>query len=268
MEEYNNNLPEEERSAGEGGVAAPKMSFGKWVENVWYHYKWHILASIFIIVVIAVCVTQCVRNAASRPDIHIVYAGSKQMSAATDSKEGDAPFIRLENTLEGLIGDYDENGERVVELESYYWLSTEELDELEAANAALPKAEQIDVGAYASQVYKNKTDIDYMMLESEFYVWFISESLYNSILSTADGQGRFITLSDLAPTGTEFYVGKDGNTDTKAVYLKDLYISSFEGLDALPDDTLLVLRAPTLLDGSDRESYLRSREFIKKILNM
>lgn len=275
MEENKNNMRDgEERGAEYNGVGAPegeavrsKMSFGKWAENVWYHYKWHIVAALVVIFMLAVCITQCASTATAPADIHIVYAGSKQLSTTVDEATGKAPFAAVEGTLETLIGDYDENGERVVDLESYYWLSSTQLDELEEKNATLPKNEQIDVTYHASVIYNNKNSIDSLMLQSDYYVWLISEALYSQLLTASGGADRFIDLSTVVG-GEEvgYYVNAEGAVDTHAVYLKDLYIYDLAGMDNLPEDTLVVLRTPTVLDGA--EEYEVSREFVKKILTM
>ena len=62
MDERENNINEVADTEGDAGTAGHKMSFGEWAENVWYHYKWHILSAIFIVVVLAICITQCTSN--------------------------------------------------------------------------------------------------------------------------------------------------------------------------------------------------------------
>jgi hypothetical protein len=100
-------------------------------------------------------------------------------------------------------------------------------------------------------------------------VWFISDDLYDYMVRTSNGAKCFMTLTEHVNDGTRvtYYTDKDGNTDTCAVYLKDLGISSMGTLDLLPDDTLVVLRAPSVLDRNNMTGYERSSEFIKKILN-
>ena len=267
MDENNKNLPDEAAEASDE-IITRKMSVGEWAANVWYHYKWHILASIFIIVVIAVCVTQCVKKSEEMPDIHIVYAGSETLSKATDSKTGEAPFTRLESALESLIGDYNGDGKRIVDLEGYLWLSSSQLDALEAANAGLPKKDQLDVLAYAEQTRNNKVSIDNLMMQSDFYVWLVSEDLYKTLLQSSDGSARFATLADLGTENTPYYTDASGNTDYRAVRIKDLYAGSLDGFSALPDDTLLLLRAPTLLDGDGGDAYSAAKDFIRKLLKM
>ena len=265
MEENNNYTPEE--SVADGGAGA-KMSFGKWIENVWYHYKWHIIGVAFALFVVIVCITQCAGKASEPYDLSVVYAGSYQIPKTAD-ENGKIPFKDMSDTVKNLISDYDENGKKILNFQSYYWLSTDEIDALAEKNAELPKEERVDVEYHASVVYQSINDINALMAHSDYYVWFISDDLYDYMVRTSNGAKCFMTLTEYVNDGTRvtYYTDKDGNTDTCAVYLKDLGISSMGTLDLLPDDTLVVLRAPSVLDRNNMTGYERSSEFIKKILN-
>lgn len=266
--EENNSTPATEPERYDG-PSKQKLPFGKWIDNVWYHYKWHIIGVIFVLLVVVVCVTQCVGNAKDPIDIHILYAGSEQISKTTDSETGKVPYVELESSIRNLIDDYDENGQRTLEFENYYWLSTEELNKLEADNEALPVSERVDVEYHASVSYESITQINSLLSYGDYFVWFISDDLYEHLLTTAGGQAHFIPLNSYVNDGTEltYYTDKNGSSDVCAVYLKDLEIYSLGTIGTLPEDTLVVLRAPTLLERNDSETFDVSCEFIKKILN-
>ena len=263
--EENNKIPEE--SVADGGTGA-KMSFGKWIENVWYHYKWHIIGVAFMLLVVIVCITQCVGKARDPIDINIVYAGSYQIPKTAD-KDGKIPFKDMSDTIKNLISDYDENGKKVLNFQSYYWLSTDELDALAEKNAELDPADRVDVEYHASVVYQAITDINSLMAHSDYYVWFISDDLYEYMKRTSGGANRYVSLDEHVNDGTKvtYYTDGDGNTDTCAVYLKDLPIYSMGTLSTLPEDTLVVLRTPSVLDRNNLTGYERSCAFIEKILN-
>ena len=266
--EENNNTPVSDPGRYDG-PSKEKMPFGKWIDNVWYHYKWHILGAIFVLLVVIVCITQCVGKTADPVDIHILYAGSEQISKTAD-ENGSVAYADLEASFRNLIGDYDKNGTKVLNFESYFWLSTEELDELERQNASLPQGSQFDVEYYASVVYQNVQGITALFSQGDYYVWFISDDLYNYLLTTSGGNERFLPLTPYVNEGTSpgYYVDKNGNTDTRAVYLKDLAISSLGTIGStLPEDTLVVLRAPSVFDMNNTKYYDVSCEFLKKILN-
>lgn len=253
---------------GEGKKHA--LSFGEWCEHIWYHYKWHILISLFVLVVAIVGITQCVGKKADPTDLHILYAGGTQISSPTDQKEGDSPFNDIENTLTSLCPDYDDSGSTEIDLESYYYLSTAELAALKAENDKRPDEEKIDYNYYENVVKYNKSTLNTLMLSSNYYVWFISEALYNEYLATADGELRFVSLEGFGEDGSTlpYYVDKNGNTDKKAVYLKDLILYDYSGMDNLPEDTLVVLRTPTVSERHDLTEYNKSLDFIKKLFNL
>ena len=265
MEENNNLSPEE--GVCDGGAGA-KMSFGKWIENVWYHYKWHIIGVAFMLLVVIVCITQCVGKASDPVDLNVVYAGSYQIPKTAD-ENGKVPFKDMSDSVKNLISDYDENGKKVLNFQSYYWLSTDELDDLAAKNAELSPEDRVDVEYHASVVYQAITDINAIMAHSDYYVWFISDDLYDYMNRTSNGAKRFASLTEYVNEGTRvtYYTNEDGTLDTCAVYLKDLGISSIGTLGTLPEDTLVVLRLPSVLDRNNMTGYDRSCEFIKKILN-
>ena len=246
------------------------LSFGGWCEHIWYHYKWHILISLFVLLVSVVGITQCVGKKADPTDLHILYAGGSQISSATDSKDKDAPFNDIEKTLTSLCPDYDKNGNVLVDLESYYYLSSGELAELKADNDKRPENEKIDYLYYENVVKYNKNTLNSLMLSSEYYVWFISESLYNEYLNTSSGELRFVSLEGFGKDGRTlpYYIDKSGNVDYKAVYLKDLMLYDYSGIDNMPDDTLVVLRTPTVSERHDLTEYNKSLDFIKKLLNL
>ncbi len=246
------------------------LSLGGWLEHIWFHYKWQILISLFVLLVTVVGITQCVGRKADPTDLHILYAGGAQISSATDQKEGHAPFNDIESTLTALCPDYDESGNVEVDLEAYYYLSATELAALKADNDKRPESEKIDYLYYENSVKYNKNTLNQLMLSSNYYVWFISEALYNEYLTTADGELRFVDLQGFAEEGKAipYYVGKDGAVDTKAVYLRELNLYDYKGMDSMPEDTLVVLRTPTISERHDLTEYNKSLDYIKKLFNL
>ena len=62
------------KSAPTPGDAAVKSGWQAWLENFWYHYKWHTIASVFVLLVVTIITVQmCTRTTY---DAYIVYAGN------------------------------------------------------------------------------------------------------------------------------------------------------------------------------------------------
>ena len=64
-------------------IKEEKQSFSKWLDNFWYHYKWHTIAVIFVLAVAIVCTVQLVNR--SDYDAVIAYAGSKNVSKKAEN---------------------------------------------------------------------------------------------------------------------------------------------------------------------------------------
>lgn len=73
------------------------MTFRKRAENFFYYYKWHTLAALFVIVILAFSIYSAVSS--HEPDLHMIYVSDKPISSEASSK--------LEKSLkdEGLIAD-------------------------------------------------------------------------------------------------------------------------------------------------------------------
>lgn len=83
-----------------------KMTFGQWIENYWYHYKWHTIIGLLLVFALTVSVTQC----ALQPDYDltcILYCDRTVL----DTTLGD-----LTGELQPLCEDYDQNGETLLEV--------------------------------------------------------------------------------------------------------------------------------------------------------
>ena len=66
--------------------------FSEWLDNYWYHYKWHTIAVLFAIFVVVICTFQMCRRTVT--DIQIMYAGNEDisMSRGEAACKGDPPL--------------------------------------------------------------------------------------------------------------------------------------------------------------------------------
>ena len=59
-----------------------KMNLKQRVENYWYHYKWHTLIALFIVITLSVCILQlCQKNSY---DVYVLYAGGGELERTSD----------------------------------------------------------------------------------------------------------------------------------------------------------------------------------------
>ena len=198
---YENNQPEKER----GKVY-------KWLDNFWYHYKWHTIIISFLLVVVTVCTVQSLRT--TKYDMKIVYAGSKNIEA----KEAEA----IQDLFVSLVPeDTNKDGKTSLVLNKYYILSEEQLKEGDGKYDANRNSND-----YSNfQSYLQTGDASIMLLEPWIYESVPKESLCK--------------LSELFGDGIP-----NGAIDEYAVRLGDLDIYKHFALKNLPEETLVCLQMP------------------------
>ncbi len=79
-----------------------KISFGKWIENIWYHYKWVIILGGAIVIFAVIALVQLLKN--DEPDINIMHMGPAYITE--DDRE------ELEETIAAMA--YDCNGDEEI----------------------------------------------------------------------------------------------------------------------------------------------------------
>ena len=252
--EENKNTPTEEVEVG-------KQSFAKWLDNYWYHYKWHTIAVVFVIIVAIVCTVQLVNR--TDYDAVIAYAGSKDVSKKAEN--GDvAEIVTIQSSLKDVVADVDENSEISISLETFFWLSNEEIKALEAELAEKRENGETVEEINYSLLTSNRNTVDSLMLSSEYFLWFMSDDLYEYIKKNSN-DSRFVDLASM-PDGdstAEFY-----GEDTCAIYLKSTEFYKMPGICDLPEDTLIVVRRLGIgANKGTKRAYETALDTAKEIIN-
>ena len=241
----------EETNVNEAQGGAVSGGFIAWLDNFWYHYKWHFLISVFVALVIAVCCVQTCQRV--EYDIYILYAGNDEIGRT--SKDGDlSEFATLGASLKYATKDFDGNGEISV---SFIALFTPSNKELEAMDSA-------DIYYNPSLVKQDTERLHETMLYSSYYVCFLSPAVYEQYRSLGDVR-MFHDLSS-------YDNGKLEYLDEGAVYLGSTGFASLPGFADLPSDTVVCMRslsavASHLNKKDNEEAFRRSFEVLEKILN-
>ena len=226
---------------GVGEVMTPSTVKEK-AQNFWYHYKWHSVVALFLIIALLVCSLQlCGRT---KYDTYILYAGSK--SIGRTAADGDvAEIATVISSLKRVTDDFDENGEVSVNFTNLYYLTQSEIDRAESYNDALLAADQKSLSS--------------IMQHSEYYLMFISVGVYEAYHKAGDEE-LFIDLTSYSAYNedAEYYA-------PNAIHLSSIDASRLPGLSALPEDTLICIRQPGVMADKSREhqEYL---ENAKKVL--
>ena len=109
-----------------------KRGFLAWLDNFWYHYKWHTIISLFLVFAITICTVQSCQKTSY--DIRIMYAGShtiKRQSEGADIPE----YTKVLTALKAVTPDFDDNGKSDVALLDLHVLTNAEMQESDDYNA-------------------------------------------------------------------------------------------------------------------------------------
>ncbi len=276
-EENSNNINNNEAFSGADGAREEKYDlgassgmkfkkgkFGLWFENFWYHYKWHTLITAFVLIVLTVCTVQMCKK--TDYDVHIIYAGNYSvMNEKTEG--GESAYEVIKKSLTEAVDDFDENGETVTSFEALYMLSPEEI---EAIEKELADKKENGEGSYTlnyTQLNANNNTFRDRIMYSEYYLFFLSESVYN-YYKTVDGITMFVPLKK--------YVKGSGDglvyLDDSAIYLHSTEFGKLPGLCELPEDTVIALRSMSAVAShfgkkSNEKSYKNCEKTLINILN-
>jgi len=237
--------------------ASPKIAlkgrFWGWLENFWYHYKWHSLIALFLVFTITTLSLQMCHKESY--DAYILYAGGHPISH--QSENGDFPeYNKIKNSLERFTSDYDDNGKTAISLRDLYIPNEEEMKGLDEY--------------YYQRAYNDRQTLQSTMLSGDYFICFFAPEIYESYRNaTKDGEvGVFSKLEPLISdlSSVSFY-----DSDKTAIVLSSTSAYSLAGLNKLPPDTVICLRNTNFSSfvnkKTDKKMYERSREILTSILN-
>ena len=212
----------------------PTRSFFAWLDNFWYHYKWHTIAALFLIIVAVVITIQfCERK--EEADFPVLYAGDYDMWAhPTTAKD-------LASSL-SVVADNMDDESKTADVFYYYLKSSPD-------GNGIPSADVQNAQAFRAELDNVTT-----------YVYLFSEAVFTDRTAVADGTRYVTPVAPYLPADTSSVrVTEDGC----GVYLHSLPIASMPGFSALPEDTVLCLRVSfsvtTMFD--QEEALARYAEF-------
>ena len=244
----------EEKNFDTNEETVVKPSFLSRLDNFWYHYKWHSIIAVFLIIAILICSLQMCRK--EKYDTYILYAGSHNLSRE-DAGDGISEYQRIVSSLKRVAEDYDGNGEVSLALLNYLSLTKEEIEEAK---------ENLAPGEEFNLIYGDSENLRHTLIYSEYYVCIISEGVYDAF-STYQGTSMFVPLAPFTTEGREYdYYAPDA---IRLTSLPAFY--ALPGLADLPSDTLICLRAKSSLAdkvGPEKNSknYENAKAVIRNIL--
>lgn len=95
----------------------------KWWENVWYHYKWYIIGTLGVVLMLIFGISECATSV--RPDFTMTYMGGLEVMGQVEAYE-------LEDKLAPVTKDIDDDGQTKVKVNVIYLESTGGSEEMAA----------------------------------------------------------------------------------------------------------------------------------------
>lgn len=224
MKDYGPNkppMPESDKLHGED--IKIENTFTQKLDNFWFYNKWKVIISLFVIVLVAVCVMQTCQNVSD--DITVLYAGSVYVTDKT-SKEMQTAFNAV------MPKDFNGDGEKLSDIAALHIYSEEQVNERK--EQAKNDSNVIEINGYTNGQELNS--FDNLITAGEYSVCLLEDWLYERI--AAGGAVR--KLSDIfgednvPESAADNYSIRFWDTDFAKQYA--------EQFKYIPENTVLCLR--------------------------
>ena len=216
------------------------------LDNFWYHYKWHTIAIFFVLLVIIICSFQMCGKTSY--DVYVLYAGEMPI----ENTKADSNYHTMISALKLVCDDYDEDGATSPLLKNLLVPMGKEYDEL--ADRGYDRLIASDISEFEQL----------MVYSSEYYLCFLSEDTFRDYdKQTSSGAYPFASLTDLIPEGSDLRLASE-----RGIYLSSLDFGKLSGINELPEDTVVCLRAKLKLPGATSRdvAYENAKATLNKIL--
>ncbi len=227
-----------------------KYTFRQRLENFWYHYKWHSIVSLFLIIAITVCTLQMCSK--SEYDIYVMYAGPYP---ATQSEVRD-----IQASLQEICDDYNEDGESLVSISNLFMMTREQID----ARNAIEDGYEVN-----EKLISDNTNIFNQQIQiGEYAVFLLDPAWVDFLYSENEADNILMRVGEFLPQSSEKIelYGEHG------VYLSSTPLYTLPGLCNLPDDTVLCIRKNGSLGSifkkrSAEKNHQRHKDFFMQLLS-
>ena len=242
-----------DRIEGEVKISTPLMAK---IENYWYHYKWHTIVAIFLVITVLVASLQmCTRTSY---DVHIMYAGNHKIEKISTNGNSTTPFSSTLASFGRVVPDLNGDGEVHVNLLDLFVMTAEEVAEFNKTNDGTTEINEI-------QIKENTTALEAnYLLFGDYYIMLLSPALFEKYDEQYDG-ALFADISRYA--SGEVLSSLSLTENRRGVYLSSLGIYSMIGIEGLPADTVVCIRNKTAFgNGSNEANHGYSEAAFKEIL--
>ncbi|MBQ7314614.1 MAG: hypothetical protein IJW83_01200 [Clostridia bacterium] len=241
----------------------PHSSVWEKLDNFWYHYKWHTLITLFLVVVVTVCTLQMCNKQSY--DVYVMYAGNVSISRTTDDGT-DPMYPTMQEAIGPFAEDRDGDGEVTVSLNTLYILSNKEIEEENRRREELSQTtgvayDEVNASYIKDNLAVFQSDVRY----SDYYICILSKTMYAISRTSADGTPIYASLASYAE-GTDLVLYADD-----AILLSSTPLSECAIFEDLPKDTVICLRALSEVSAGkarNREVYAAAEATFRRMLGV
>ena len=218
-------MEENEKLSGDVTLRSPFLTK---LDNFFYHYKWHSIIALFLVIVFLVCSLQMCGQ--KEYDLEVMYAGPKNLSDRQT-------VLDIQNAFASISKDRTGDGIKNVNLVTY-WVDDGLWDE--------DKAEDVDgsnLGHLMNNSYENEKAYVDEIAAGNVVICLVSPYLFHMV----DDEAGFMRVTDVFPALAEYeeevcVYDEDGRINRFGVVLSKTAFGELAGLSSLPKDTVLCVR--------------------------
>ncbi len=189
-----------------------------WLENFWYHHKWHAGLTLFAVVIAVVLLWQIITYV--RPDVYIMYTGPVAFIGSR--------YTDLEEAITQVMDDYNGDGEKAINFTDNTYLTEKQI----AKKQEEAKAQSQE---YIPDYSGLKASYSRFQTEMTAAKHMLDPALYEQIRDM-DG---FMPLSDIFGENLP-----DCAADAYGIRLGDTaFYEYYPGVQVMPADTILAVRS-------------------------
>lgn len=224
----------------EMNIKAKKL--GKWFSNLWYHRKWTIIISVFLITILTLCIVQLVQK--EEYDYRLIYAGPEYIEE------------NAHREMTAAIEAISRQSEKNAGLIDVIIMSDEEI------KARGEKAKEEDRAFFYDVSSRNTTimQINTYLSTGEGIICFLDGYIYESLKE----QNAFVPLSEILGDSV------DNAFDEFSIQFKDLdFVKAYSVFSALPKDTHLCIRKMPVgfTSKGQKQAYKEHTELFGKLVS-
>ncbi len=218
----------------------------KWLDNFWYHYKWHVLVGLFIVVFLVVAVGQMINK--EKVDAYIMYAGPTSFMPSEVEE--------MQNAFKEIMPDLNGDGKKIVEFINILHMTDEDIEN----NRKQAEKDGVEYKPDLDFIAEQKQKLKLQLAAGDAYILLLDPDAYSEDYEL----GMYNTLEKLGIESEYAY-------DDSSVKFRDTDYGKFYPIfEKLPKDTLLTFKVLNVMGKSkgksEQKKFDNQLELMKKML--